>query len=327
MPDLAFFASSGFPFSRVADLSETVVLIPQQPSPDTLQALFTLIGRIGDSTGAPAVGVTIARPGESPTLRGRDVLVVGPLSLASQASELFQSAPVRVEGSQLRVSSNSPISRLFSRFGSNVDQRDPAAADAALVTVSDFAGVSSWRSPFDKSRVVVAVLAATPSRLPEIVNSMAKAEANAAMQGDLAIATDKSFNSFQVAPGFWSGHLPWWVAVMWWCSRNPLLLALAVIGASLIIGAGFWVVLRALERKRCPTGKWTAMKTIAFISLASSLMASTAIAQVQPRLPSDKPAAQPLVPWGQDAQARVGRARSGSRGQPGRGRAGITDCP
>lgn len=38
------------------------------------------------------------------------------------------------------------------------------------------------------------------------------------------------------------------------------------------------------------------MKTIACISLASSLMASTAIAQVQPRLPSDKPAAQPLVP-------------------------------
>jgi ABC-type nickel/cobalt efflux system permease component RcnA len=37
---------------------------------------------------------------------------------------------------------------------------------------------------------------------------------------------------------------------MWWCSRNPLVLALAVIGASLVIGLGFWVVLRALERKR-----------------------------------------------------------------------------
>jgi len=250
MPDLAFFASSGFPFSRVADLSETLVLIPQQPRPDTLEALFTLVGRIGDSTGAPAVGVTIARPGESPSLRGRDILVVGPLSLATQASELFQSAPVRVEGSQLRVASTSPIARLFSRFGSNVDQRNPVAADAALVTTGDFAGVSSWRSPFDKSRVVVAVLAATPSRLPEIVSSMSKPEANAAMQGDLAIATNKSFNSFQVAQGFWSGHLPWWVAVMWWCSRNPLLLALAVIGASLVIGAGFWVVLGAHERKR-----------------------------------------------------------------------------
>lgn len=38
------------------------------------------------------------------------------------------------------------------------------------------------------------------------------------------------------------------------------------------------------------------MRTIACISLASSLMASTAIAQVQPKLPSDRPAAQPLVP-------------------------------
>ncbi|UAL09293.1 UDP-forming cellulose synthase catalytic subunit [Caulobacter segnis] len=250
MPDLAFFASSGFPFSRVADLSETVVLIPQQPQPETLEALFTMIGRIGDSTGAPAVAVTIARPGDAPSLRGRDILVVGPLSLAAQAPELFQNAPVRVDGGQLRVASTSPLGRLFSRFGSNVDQRDPAAADAALVTISDFAGVSSWRSPFDKSRVVVAMLAGSPSRLPEIVNAMAKPEANAAMQGDLAISTNKSFNSFQVSPGFWSGHLPWWVAIMWWCSRNPLILGLAVIGASMVIGLGFWVVLAAHERKR-----------------------------------------------------------------------------
>lgn len=38
------------------------------------------------------------------------------------------------------------------------------------------------------------------------------------------------------------------------------------------------------------------MKRIACISLASTLMASTAMAQVQPRLPTDKPAARPLVP-------------------------------
>ncbi|PZR37426.1 cellulose synthase subunit BcsC-related outer membrane protein [Caulobacter segnis] len=38
------------------------------------------------------------------------------------------------------------------------------------------------------------------------------------------------------------------------------------------------------------------MKIVACISLASSLLASTAIAQVQPRLPTDKPVALPLVP-------------------------------
>ncbi len=38
------------------------------------------------------------------------------------------------------------------------------------------------------------------------------------------------------------------------------------------------------------------MKTIACVSLATTLLASTAMAQVQPRLPTDKPAARPLVP-------------------------------
>ncbi|MGH1558981.1 cellulose biosynthesis cyclic di-GMP-binding regulatory protein BcsB [Caulobacter segnis] len=207
MPDLAFFASSGFPFSRVADLSETVVLIPQQPQPETLEALFTMIGRIGGSSHRRRGGHDCA-PGRRPSLR--DIPVVGPLPLAAQASELFQNAPVRVDGSQLRVASTSPLGRLFSRFGSNVDQRDPAGADAALVTISDCRRLQLALAVFlDRSRVVVAVLAGSPSRLPEIVNAMAKPEANAvAMQGDLAISTNKSFNSFQVSPGFRSGHLP-----------------------------------------------------------------------------------------------------------------------
>lgn len=47
------------------------------------------------------------------------------------------------------------------------------------------------------------------------------------------------------------------------------------------------------------------MKAIACISLASSLMASTAIAQVQPKLPSDRPAAQPLVPGAKTLKPEV----------------------
>jgi cellulose synthase (UDP-forming) len=32
LPNLAFFVNSGFPFTRLADLSETAVVSPQQPS-------------------------------------------------------------------------------------------------------------------------------------------------------------------------------------------------------------------------------------------------------------------------------------------------------
>jgi cellulose synthase (UDP-forming) len=250
MPDLSFFASSGFPFSRVADLSETVAIIPQQPQASDIEALLAITGRLGDATGAPSVGLTVARPDQIPSLKERDVLIVGPLTVANQAAALFQNAPVRFDNGRLRVASDSMIDRLFARFGSNIDQRDPAGADAALVTMSDFAGVSSWRSPFDPGRVVVAVMAASSQRLPPIIYALARPAANAAMQGDLSIATDRSFTSFRVQPGFWSGKLPWLVALMWWTSSNPLLLAVALLLAAVIIGGGIWGFMLGLERVR-----------------------------------------------------------------------------
>ena len=33
LPNLAFFANSGFPFTRFADLSQTAVVMPDRPSP------------------------------------------------------------------------------------------------------------------------------------------------------------------------------------------------------------------------------------------------------------------------------------------------------
>ncbi|WP_091734884.1 UDP-forming cellulose synthase catalytic subunit [Phenylobacterium immobile] len=250
MPDLAFFASAGFPFTRMADLSETVAIIPANPQATDLEALLVMMGRLGDATGAPALAVTVARPGEQVNMAGHDILVIGPMTIAQQAGSLFQSAPIRVEGSGMRVAANSMIDRLFARFGSNVDQRNPGGADEALVSVSDIAGVTSWRSPFDNKRVVVAMLAASSARLPEMAYALARPAANASMQGDLSIASGLTFNSYRVSQGFWSGELPWHISVMWWASRNPIMLALGLLAAATVFGLLIWAVMSALERVR-----------------------------------------------------------------------------
>jgi cellulose synthase (UDP-forming) len=93
-------------------------------------------------------------------------------------------------------------------------------------------------------------MAASSQRLPPIIYALARPAANAAMQGDLSIATDRSFTSFRVQPGFWSGKLPWLVALMWWTSSNPLLLAVALLLAAVIIGGGIWGFMLGLERVR-----------------------------------------------------------------------------
>ena len=44
MPDLRAFANAGFPFSRPADLSQTLVLVNQKPQPAQVSALLNALG-------------------------------------------------------------------------------------------------------------------------------------------------------------------------------------------------------------------------------------------------------------------------------------------
>ncbi|WP_181881931.1 cellulose biosynthesis cyclic di-GMP-binding regulatory protein BcsB, partial [Escherichia coli] len=59
MPDLRAFVSAGFPFSRMADLSETVVVMPEKPGATQVEILLNTLGLIGAQTGFPAINLTI----------------------------------------------------------------------------------------------------------------------------------------------------------------------------------------------------------------------------------------------------------------------------
>ena len=51
LPDLAAFANGGFPFTRMADLSQTAVIMPDDPSSADYSLFLLEMGRMGASTG------------------------------------------------------------------------------------------------------------------------------------------------------------------------------------------------------------------------------------------------------------------------------------
>jgi cellulose synthase (UDP-forming) len=59
MPDLASFAGAGYPFTVRPDLSETVVVMDEHPSDAAIEAFLNIMGRLGDSTGVAATGVSV----------------------------------------------------------------------------------------------------------------------------------------------------------------------------------------------------------------------------------------------------------------------------
>src|SRR5690606_18806155 len=70
MPDLRAFANAGFPFSRMADLSETIAVMQKSPGEAQMATLLDATGLIGAQTGFPAINLTITDDGNE--IQGKD---------------------------------------------------------------------------------------------------------------------------------------------------------------------------------------------------------------------------------------------------------------
>jgi hypothetical protein len=104
MPNLAHFASIGFPFTRRADLSETVVVLPDEPVQGDLEVMLALMARMGESTGRAATRVRIARPKEAAAFENADLLVIGSTFQQPLISRWSERMPIAFNGMTRRVS-------------------------------------------------------------------------------------------------------------------------------------------------------------------------------------------------------------------------------
>ena len=95
MPDLRAFARSGFPFSRMADLSETQVLVPAKPTPMQVGILLDVVGSIAGQVGYPALGIRLIDDWKQAASADADLLVIGtlPRELARSATLACCSTP------------------------------------------------------------------------------------------------------------------------------------------------------------------------------------------------------------------------------------------
>ncbi|WP_243395616.1 UDP-forming cellulose synthase catalytic subunit [Sphingomonas oleivorans] len=248
LPNLSYFANAGFPFTRRADLSDTAVILPSQAGLPGIEAFLALMGRFGDSTGVPTTGVTLMRAPEPRQLSDKDILAIGPIDLVA-ISPLFRQAPLRLDNGRLNVAANSLIDRLFGWL-SSTPQDEIDGVNQFLVRGQSFAGFSGFRSPYDASHSVVAVLGTTPAELPDLVYALKNPKLNAQVRGDLSVRSPDGMASFNVMPGYWVGELPFWTRIGFWLSRHPLLMGLGAVLAALMISIPAYGFLKSQERRR-----------------------------------------------------------------------------
>ncbi len=249
MPNLATFANSGYPFTVSPDLSETVVVIGAAPSEQALEALLTLVGRFGDSTGAPATAVRVTQTVSASALADRDVLVVGGMNLVSSMADLFAGAPVHGGNGAVRATERGPLDRIFGLLNA-YGEAAPDDANAFLSGIDQFSGITSFQSPYDANRTVVAVLATDPVDLPPLVQGLADQKINAQVQGDLSVTSGDGMRSFAVGTSYWTGTLPVWMRIAWWFSERPWLMGLSGVLAAFILAGPVYLIFMRQQRRR-----------------------------------------------------------------------------
>lgn len=249
LPNLSYFVGASFPFSRLADFGQTTLLLPEKPSNAELSTLLDLAARAGNATGValtqnqvlfglPQGGTYLAR------LQQNDLLAVSTTGNSDFNRALLASSPYDASSSTFGVKESGTLEKLRGWLSGDWS-RQQLDADRYFSSNEAWRGFLSYRSPWNRDRLVVVTVATSDDQLLRLHNDLSSARINAAIRGDTAIITDENgIRSFRVGAQFPVGEMPWYMMVVWYANQHSVFLALAALLLSALVGSAVWVMLK-----------------------------------------------------------------------------------
>ena len=255
LPNLSYFVGASFPFSRLADYSQTVLMLPEKPSNAEIGTLLEMAGRSGNATGValshnsvvfgiPASGALRAR------LENSDVLSVSTLTQTNFNREMLVDSPYELNNHTLSVKVPGTLDNLRGWLTGDW-YRQTLDADRYLSSNEDWRGFVSYRSPWNSSRLVVMTVATDDAQLLRLHNDMTSTRINAGIRGDTAIITDENgIRSFRVGAMFPSGQMPWYMMVVWYANQHAVVLSLLALFCAVLVGLSVHTLLKRHSWRR-----------------------------------------------------------------------------
>jgi cellulose synthase operon protein B len=254
MPNLRAFANSGFPFTRMADLSETVAIVPKNAPIEALQTFINVMGVIGSESGYPAIRVELIDTWAEEQLKDKDILSIGvvpelqeaasdknEVNLVLQAGERLIRLPVKNEQE--------------ANLNWVLDVEDVQVVSDVISVRSEgaFAAITGSESPFTQNRSLVSLLAANSADFSLIDEALLDSGKIAHMFGSVVTLRNNEVASFNVGDHYFVGELPIWQLIWYHFSNRPVLLAFISAFLVVIITIVLWRLLRTVARKRLET--------------------------------------------------------------------------
>lgn len=254
LPNLSYFVGVGFPFTRHADLSQTLVLLPAKPGKEEIETLLELAARMGNDTGVPALGIEV-RTGLDihSDFANYDLIAIANIRDV-QESDLLKASSFEVQNDSVKVKAFSLLDRVLWLLQGDWGRETKVAA-RALDNTQDLQGLFSFVSPVDPERIVVLITAKASEQLPQLLNSLNSPLVSSKVHGDMAlIANNADLYSNRVGELITSGDMPWHMEVRWFFGQHVIIMVFGLALAAFAGAAILFPLLRNRARSRLTTG-------------------------------------------------------------------------
>ncbi|NEG81195.1 cellulose biosynthesis cyclic di-GMP-binding regulatory protein BcsB [Pantoea agglomerans] len=246
MPSLRAWANAGFPFSRYADLAQTLVLMPPKPDAEQVSTLLNTLGNMGAQTGYPALRVQLTDDWVTAKKQDVDLLMIGVIPKDLQDDQRIP-ALVDATASWLKE----PVRRITPEVNPQSQREQAAESTTTISSRGPLATVIGFQSPFYDQRSVVALLADGTPRSWQLLNeAMGDSGKRGTMSGSTVVIRESGVNSLRVGESYYVGHLPWWERLWSLLSVHPFWLALCALFVVVLFALMTWRLMRIITRRR-----------------------------------------------------------------------------
>ncbi|VFR29533.1 Cyclic di-GMP binding protein precursor [plant metagenome] len=251
MPDLSAYARSGFPFTRLADLAETAVVMPDGAGELDLAAYLTLMGRLGESTGYPGTAVTVTQAANVQAVADKDLLVIdsGKQPLTREWRERM---PANLAGENHGFSISDLMARTFGWLSPDPREREvKTRAEIAQQTRGASNLLTGFESPLKRGRSVVVVSASNPGGLETVTTALMQDRySGSRISGSVSVVRDDQVTSLTGEHTYYVGRLTIVESLYWFFSRHPVLLLLLGLVSVVLLAVVVYFALRARAKQR-----------------------------------------------------------------------------
>ncbi|MGG8267863.1 cellulose biosynthesis cyclic di-GMP-binding regulatory protein BcsB [Klebsiella aerogenes] len=245
MPDLRVFANAGFPYTRMADLSQTLIVVPKMPDAGQVETLLQAVGGIGAQSGLAAINLQMTDDGNQIKGKDADLMLIGAIPPSLKDDSKIN---LLVEATKSWVKTPMRHYDLASIYPDD-DARTPHTR-TDITSSGPMAAIIGFQSPYNDQRSVIALMADSPRGNELLTNALNDSGKRAAMFGSVAVIRESGVNSLRVGDIYYVGHLPWFERIWFALSSHPILLAILAAVSIVLLAWVLWRMLRILSRRR-----------------------------------------------------------------------------